>query len=82
MRNRSWLCFLEDRKHSCTDAACFGASTGDLMSIDGVGCVGIRMAKFVSSGHGVYAAGDQNRCHSMTECVGVDVGQVVNDGLM
>ena len=71
------LCFLEDRKYSCTDTACFGAGTGDLVGIDGLGGIGIRVAQFVGGGHGVYAAGNQNGCYRMTECVGVDVGQIV-----
>lgn len=50
------LCFLEDGKHTCTDAAGFGAGTGDLMRINSVGGVGIRMAQLVGGGHGIDTA--------------------------
>ena len=71
------LCFLEDGKHTGTDAACLGSSSGDLVGIDGLGGIGIRMAQLVGGGHGINTAGNQNGCYRMTECVWVDVGQIV-----
>ena len=71
------LCFLEDRKHSCTDAAGFSAGTGNLVGIDCLGGIGIRMAQLIGGGHGINTAGDQNGCYRMPECVWVDVGQIV-----
>lgn len=57
------LCFLEDRKHSCTDAAGFSAGTGNLVGIDCLGGIGIRMAQLIGGGHGINTAGDQNGCY-------------------
>ena len=71
------LCLLEDGEHACTDAAGFRTSAGDLVGIDGLGGIGIRMAQLVGGGHGIDTAGNQNGCYRMTECVWVDVGQTL-----
>ena len=71
------LCFLEDRKHSCTDAAGFSAGTGNLVGIDCLGGIGIRMAQLIGGGHGINTAGDQNGCYCVTESMGMNMGQIV-----
>ena len=71
------LCLSQDREDTGTNTACFGAGPGNLVCVNCVGGIGIRVAKLVGSGHGINTAGDQNGGYGVTECMRVDVRQIV-----
>ena len=60
-----------------TDTACFGAGPGNLVCVNCLGGIRIRMTQFIGGGHGIDTVGNQNGCYRVTESMGMDVGQIV-----
>ena len=54
------LGFSQDGEDSCTNTAYLGAGPGNLVGVNGVGGVGVCMAKFVCGGHRIDTVGNQN----------------------
>ena len=71
------LCLSQYGENTGADTGSFSAGPGNLMGVNGLGDIGIRMAQLVCSGYGINAAGNQNGCYRVTESVGMDMGQII-----
>ena len=76
-RGRNTLCLSQHREHTGSDSGGFCTGSGDLVGVDGLGCIGIGVPQLVGGSHGVNAVGDEDGGHGVAEGVGIDMGQVV-----
>ena len=71
------LCISQNGEDTGTDTACLGAGPGNLVCVNSLGGIRIRVTQFIGSGYGIDTVGNQNGCYRVTESMGMDVGQVV-----
>lgn len=71
------LGFSQDGEDSGVDTACLGADPGNLVCVDGLSCVRIRMAQFICGGYEIDTVGNQNGSDRVTESMRMDVRQVI-----